>query len=209
MTPIRQGDLALIPTTRAVTGEVGSHTLAIGEESGHAHVIDGAVFDPTAVLSPCGLYRHHLSRTWAPGTSMLFVMLNPSTADAYQDDPTIRRCIGFAKREGFAGVEVVNLSPFRATDPRAMLAHEVPADVLGTDASIIRPRLHAAGKVVVAWGSHGSRVPHLVERMLGILAVEDQDELWCLGTTKAGQPKHPLYLRADTPLVRWEVPDAE
>src|SRR5689334_20041621 len=71
----------------------------------------------SAVLSPCGLYRYRLTRRWGDGPALLFVMLNPSTADATEDDPTIRRCTGFAKREGMPAIEVVNLFAWRATDP--------------------------------------------------------------------------------------------
>jgi hypothetical protein len=71
----------------------------------------------TAIVSDCGRFRYHLRREWSAGSTLLFVMLNPSTADADVDDNTIRRCVGFGQAEGFGAVEVVNLFAFRATDP--------------------------------------------------------------------------------------------
>src|SRR5437868_12651695 len=71
----------------------------------------------SAVISPCGKFRYRLTRQWGEGAALPFVMLNPSTADAEQDDPTIRKCVGFAKRMGYDGIEVVNLYAYRATKP--------------------------------------------------------------------------------------------
>ena len=75
----------------------------------------------TAFISPCERYRHALGRHWDNDKGfVLFIMLNPSTADAQQDDPTIRRCMDFAKRWGFGGIEACNLFDWRATDPKAV-----------------------------------------------------------------------------------------
>ncbi|MCO4747879.1 MAG: DUF1643 domain-containing protein [Proteobacteria bacterium] len=156
-----------------------------------------------AILSPCGSYRFRLTRRWERGATALFVMLNPSVADAARDDPTLRRCVGFARREGFAAVEVVNLSPLRATNPRELLTHRLSSEV------VVENRLHianaraSAGLVIAAWGSWGDRLPHL----LGQAGLEGA-QLVCLGITKGGQPRHPLYVRANTELVPWQLPSS-
>lgn len=155
-----------------------------------------------AEISDCGLYRYVLMRKWAEGPMVTFVMLNPSTADASIDDPTVRRCIGFAQREGFGSLAIVNLTPYRATKPVALQDATVPLrDSRGeTYISLMAER---SEKVIVAWGAWGQRWPGLANA--AVKAVGDAD-LWCLGTTKSGQPKHPLYLKKTTPLERWEAP---
>ena len=160
-----------------------------------------------AAISPCGIYRYSLTRTWGSGPAMVFVMLNPSTADASADDPTVRRCIDFAKREGFSAMAVVNLTPYRATNPAELLTADLGSEA-ARRASMPASIVHCAGKVVVAWGAWGDRFPGLVKQMTDMLWIEDVEELWCLGTTKSGQPRHPLYLKKTTPLERWGAPDA-
>ncbi|HEV8470576.1 MAG TPA: DUF1643 domain-containing protein [Candidatus Limnocylindria bacterium] len=111
-------------------------------------------------------------------------MLNPSTADARRDDPTIRRCIGFARGWGFGGVEVVNLFAYRTTDWRELVR---VCDPVGPDNSRHLWRAIArAGLVVLAWGAHASS-----SRLLSLPRAR------CLGLTRAGEPRHPLYLRRD------------
>lgn len=155
-----------------------------------------------AELSPCGTYRYTLTREWAPAARprMLFVMLNPSTADHEQDDPTIRRCMGFARREGCGSLEVVNCFAYRSPRPFDLYAAGVfGADIVGPEnRRHVRLAVMRADIVVCAWGAHGvhlSPVPVLVA----------EADRWCLGVTKSGAPKHPLYLRADAPLIRWPV----
>jgi hypothetical protein len=155
-----------------------------------------------AHISDCGTYRYLLKRaaeSMAPMKSTaLFVMLNPNTADANLDDPTIRRCRGFAKLWDCNGLAVANLYALRSTDPAALWRHANP----------IRPDndLHLARlarefcDVVCAWGSNArpERAKLVAYLMLGTGA-----RLWCLGTTKDGSPRHPLYVRGDQPLVEW------
>jgi len=153
-----------------------------------------------AVISPCGLYRYRLTRTWDRELRpAAFVMLNPSTADATVDDPTIRRCVGFAKREGCGGIVVVNLFALRSTDPAGLLA---AADPVGPDNDRhIREAAEQCHPVIAAWGAHGDhdlRNLH-VRDMLGEISVG----VMCLGTTKGGHPRHPLYVKGDAPLVPW------
>jgi hypothetical protein len=108
----------------------------------------------SAYISPCGAYRYSLSREWAPGPACTFIMLNPSTADADIDDPTIRRCIGFAKAWGFGGLAVVNLFAFRATSPKDMQSAAEPVGP-ANDAAIA-DGVGLSTIAVAAWGVHGT-----------------------------------------------------
>ena len=150
-----------------------------------------------AEISPDGAYRWRLSRTLAVGFGrVVWVMLNPSTADSAVDDPTVRRCVGFSAVWGFSEVVVVNLFALRATDPAALRAHPDPVGPLN-DANIWAACDPAEARcVVMAWGTHG--------RLQGRgLAVEEglrrrgAPRLSALGWTRGGEPRHPLYMRAD------------
>lgn len=166
--------------------------------------------ESSAALSADGVYRYSLRRQWQGGEPVdLWIMLNPSTADATKDDPTIRRCVAFSKSWGSCGLVVVNLYGFRATDPDAMwAARSRGVDIIGpeTDAWI---RAHAEttayGRTVCAWGAHGDP-----ERAAHVAAlIRDAGRTPCaLGVTKSGQPRHPLYLRRDAQPEPWQVPDA-
>jgi hypothetical protein len=154
-----------------------------------------------AIISPCGQYRYTLHRTipsvlrWVK--PCLFIMLNPSIADATIDDPTIRRCIGFAKREGCTSLTVVNLFALRATDPQALAKH---ADPFGPDNAMhVGDQMfkHRIGLVIAAWGAHPMATDSLMASTLG------QQGVHCLGMTKDGHPRHPLYVKGDQPLVPW------
>lgn len=155
-----------------------------------------------AVIDASGSYRYRLTRQWAAGPLLPFVMLNPSTADALADDPTIRRCIGFARREGAAGILVANLYALRATDPAVML-HD--PDPVGPENDEHLRELQAmaawdGSPIIAAWGVNAE--PERVEAARAILS---RGDLRCLGVTKAGAPRHPLYVRGDAPLVPWPV----
>lgn len=134
----------------------------------------------------------------------LFVMLNPSTADESTDDPTIRRCSSFARRFGWASYRVVNLFAIRATDPSelgAMAARGV--DIVGPDNDgLVSAIMRSGAQVVAAWGASGPSGIVAV-RVAHLLALNEGAEWWCLGTTRDGSPRHPLYVKGDTPLVRW------
>ncbi len=157
-----------------------------------------AEVDQSAVVSPCGAYRYRLGRRWGDGPAMLWVMLNPSTADASVDDPTIRRCIGYARRWDFGSMAVGNLFAFRATDPADMRR---AADPVGpeNDRHLLEMAAEAS-LVVAAWGNHGSFLGRssLVGLMIPGMRV--------LGLTKAGEPAHPLYLCGDLVAVDWTIP---
>ena len=156
----------------------------------------------SALISPCGRYRYRLTRNWGEGTVAMFVMLNPSTADADDDDPTIRRCIGFAQSWGCGGLCVVNLYALRATDPRDLWKVDA-AQRVGPD-NDVHLRLVASGAasvggpLVAAWGANAKP-----SRVAWVREFPGMDRLSHLGLTRGGQPKHPLYLRADTALTRW------
>lgn len=157
-----------------------------------------------ALLSNCGKYRYWLSRTFEPATGknfhspVLFIMLNPSTADALLDDPTIRRCISFAKRWGHLGVTVANLYAYRATDPKDLWKTEHPEGIKND--LWLQRLINDHAFVVCAWGVNAevSRVERFKR-----LAFSINTNLWCLGTTKNGSPKHPLYIKADQELEQW------
>lgn len=157
----------------------------------------------TAVLSECGKYRYRLSRRWGDGATCMFIMLNPSTADATEDDPTIRRCIAYAKSWGYGELVVTNLFAFRATNPLDMKA---ACDPIGPDnrrhiqeaCQYVQPITapeHECGEVVCAWGAHGSYMDQ-GNTVLGWLADVPINPC-ALALTKDGQPRHPLYLKGD------------
>jgi hypothetical protein len=136
-------------------------------------------------------FRYRLWRGWDRSKGIVaFVMLNPSTADARHDDPTIRRCIGFARAWGFGGIEVVNLFAYRATDPRELLWVDDP--IGPRNSRHIRSAVRRASLVVLAWGAHPSVVRH---------APMSLPRARSLGLTRAGHPRHPLYVRRDARLV--------
>jgi len=130
-----------------------------------------------------GEYRYTLTRVWDPALpTVTFVLLNPSTADAVQLDPTLRRCIGFAKREGYGGMVILNLYAFRTKDPKVMMA---AADPVGPDND--RVLAGVTGTVVAGWGMNAD--PARVAQAVALLP-----RLHALGVTKDGQPRHPLYV---------------
>jgi len=149
-----------------------------------------------AMLSPCGTFRYHLYRAWADGASLLFVMLNPSTATANENDPTIRRCIRFGRDLGFAGIEVVNLFAYRTSSPRELRDNGYQVGPLndrwiqGCTETIVAE----GGEVVVAWGAPGAGLARRVDVLR--LIERAGGRAMCLGRTKLGEPRHPLMLAA-------------
>ncbi|HVA90803.1 MAG TPA: DUF1643 domain-containing protein [Chloroflexota bacterium] len=158
-----------------------------------------------ALISPDGRYRYRLWRRWDPALPILvWVLLNPSTAEANTDDPSIRRCLGFARAWRFGGIEVVNLFAWRATDPTQLALTADPVGPGNHDAlrqAISRP---LPATVVCAWGASPA-APHRARRIRDTLAAAPGG-LWCLGRTKEGWPRHPLYLARNTPLVPYVWP---
>jgi hypothetical protein len=152
-----------------------------------------------AAFSRCGTYRYALWRDWDEGApTVLFIALNPSTADHRRDDPTIRRCMGFARDWGFGRLVVANLFAYRTSEPARLRLADAPIGPrndrwlgrLASDASL----------VLAAWGIHGDyldRAEQVRSRLPG---------LHCLGTTMGGSPRHPLYVRRDARPVLLEPP---
>lgn len=145
-----------------------------------------------------GPYRYSLWRLWDDRPHVVFIMLNPSTADAKANDPTIRRCMGFARIWGYGGICVVNLFALRATDPNVLYSAQDPVGPLNDEQ--IESSLGGTDTVIAAWGAHG------VFRNRGA-AVRARIEKHCalrhLGLTANGSPRHPLYLRGDTQPQWW------
>lgn len=154
-----------------------------------------------ATFSPCRRYRYSLSRDVdlpipsscleEPGGTLTFIGLNPSTADETNDDPTIRRCIRFARDWGFDRLKMVNLYAFRATDPRDLWLADDP--VGPENDHNLSLAFGGSDKIVAAWGANArpDRLAQFAETFGGW-------QFWALGLTKDGAPRHPLYMRADS-----------
>lgn len=145
-----------------------------------------------AVLSDCGVYRYSLTRAWDFDLPhCLFIMLNPSTADGTQDDPTIRRCVNFAAGWNYGTLAVVNLFALRSTDPSKLYSL---GDVVGpeNDAAILK---HAkeADLIVCAWGGLGTIRDR--GRVVRDTLIQAGERLHAIELGKGGFPKHPLYLK--------------
>lgn len=148
----------------------------------------------TARFSRCRSYRYTLDIIWDERLPMAaFIGLNPSTADEYQDDPTVRRCRGFAESLDCGGMRMLNLFAYRATLPADMKAQ---ADPVGAGNRLGRLLQSITGPRIACWGTHGSHTGrgHRVSVQLGGVG------LHCLGLNADGSPKHPLYLRGDSRL---------
>ena len=153
-------------------------------------------------------HRFTLERTELGGEKRVaFVMLNPSTANDTTNDPTLRRCIGFAKREGAKSLRVGNLFADRATKPSALLdLYDDASRPTDAEFASLDWALEGADLVIAGWGAHTGKLGRLVhERVDAILEglLRRTDVLHCLGFTKAHEPRHPLYLPASAPLAPW------
>jgi hypothetical protein len=160
----------------------------------------------SATFSPCGRYRYELRRTWKPkARAMVFVGLNPSTADQSTDDPTIRLILGFADDWGFGTLVMLNVFAYRSTDPKALHARASRRhEVIGpeNDATIRRTFMrHHRDKLVIGWGANGTLLERGRDVAAMALSVHRRPE--CFGLTQNGQPKHPLYLAATTAARRF------
>lgn len=146
-----------------------------------------------ADFSPCRTWRYALWRYWDMSdmaNCVAFIGLNPSTADETLDDPTIRRCIGFSKSWGFNGLIMLNAYAYRATDPNVMKA---ASDPLGPENLAKLAAYQGCVRLTIAaWGVHCDPV-HALK-----VCVAVKRPIMCLGKTKSGAPKHPLYLAANT-----------
>lgn len=150
-----------------------------------------------SVISNCEKFRYLLSRGDC-SNPLVFIMLNPSTADAYLDDPTIRRCVGFANTGGYDGIIVINLYAFRSPNPKDLFQTQDP--VGSENDQYIANILMQHKTVVCAWGSNA-----LLDRVSNVMSILKQHnvKVLCLGVNKNGSPKHPLYISASQELVEY------
>lgn len=152
--------------------------------------------DTGALFSSCRQWRYRLWRTWDPeGPAVLFIGLNPSTADETEPDPTITRCRNFAERWGFGTYLMGNLFAYKSTKPKGL---RMTTDPVGPENDRhLADMIRQASKVVVAWGCH----PGIDDRANQVLAMIPAP--FCLKVTKDGYPWHPLYVRGDTQPIRY------
>lgn len=152
---------------------------------------------PTAVFSPDREYRYRLTRRWDDRPLVNFLMLNPSTADELTEDPTVRRCIGFASDWGYGGLLVTNIFAYRSTNPDLLYKIADPVGP-GNDEHIIQSAKLCA-LTVGAWGDHGRHLGrgNVVRAMLRAANITAR----CLGKNAGGEPQHPLYIARDRRLI--------
>lgn len=191
-------------TVTSVDGTIGI-TVHQNEVSERLVLDEGGdlVEHATATFNGARTHRYQLTRTWDPDRApMVFVLLNPSTADAFVPDPTITRCRKRARRENAGGLVVVNLFALRSTDPAVLADH--PNPIGRSNNRLIVEAVQDAAVVIAGWGVHGQlhgrdmEVMALLDAVLGV-------ELMCLGRNKNGSPKHPLYVRGDQPLEPYRL----
>lgn len=151
----------------------------------------------SAVISQCGKYRYQLSRIWDSSKPIvLFIMLNPSTADAEQDDPTIRRCIGFARSWGYGGLMVGNLSAYRATNPTELKSMEIDYYANDQNSQSVMSMYFETEITVFAWGNPPCELP-----LCPLIGLENTHYL---ELTASGNPKHPLYLKGNLKPIKYK-----
>lgn len=166
----------------------------------------------TATISECGVYRYTLSRVlrvpMEKGGTVLFIMLNPSIADGSVDDPTIRRCVGFAREWGFDELLVGNLFAYRSTIPLELqVARRAGKDIVGPDnRRHVREMAAHAALVVCAWGAIHPLLHPEARAMVTMLAGRRPH---ILGLTKDGWPRHPLYSPGRIPPLYWRHPELQ
>jgi hypothetical protein len=174
--------------------------MAIGKMAQSPTKEGGHCMKKDAVISDCGQYRYSLTRIWDESKpKVLFVMLNPSTADAYNDDPTIRRCIGFAKAWGFGGLYVGNLFAYRATNPEELLKSFDPVGFMNSNH--LASMSNAAEATICAWGNS-----KIIKKLLGNpnkVVNKLFTDLHYLELSIDGTPKHPLYLKKNLKPIRF------
>lgn len=179
---------------------IGQHIDVLTERADLPHYGDGAY--GAATFSRDMRYRYRLTRRWDWRPVVTWWMLNPSKAGAFHDDPTIRKCVTFARRWGYGGIHVINLFSLIATNPRELVTD---FDPIGPEtAAVVGCLVSKPGcDVVAAWGDGGT----LRDRDVWAAGLMARAGIkpWCLGTTKAGNPKHPGRLAYATERVRWPL----
>ena len=154
-------------------------------------------FHSGAVFSSDNVYRYLLRRVWGDATIVNWIMLNPSTADHQVEDPTIRRCIRYSRDWGYGGIVVTNLFAYRATSPKELRDRQVSPVGQANDIAI-RQVVRAADLIVCGWGRDGSLYER--DRHVFNLLPLGRRTVKCLGVTRDGSPRHPLYLPKKTEL---------
>lgn len=175
-------------------------------ESLRDHMAADPIMGAWFSAEPNPVYRYALWRVWRNGLPLLLASgLNPSTADHRKDDPTIRRVIGFAKRDGYGGLVMLNAYAFRATKPRDMFAAadpDGPLNRLAKQHAAAIARESCSGRAPVVLMAHGVLGGEGARRTFDILHQSGCD-IRCLGTTKEGHPRHPLYVKGLVPMEPW------
>jgi hypothetical protein len=172
----------------------------------------GLLLDLTssAQFSPCRNWRYTLHRRWRDGSSVAFLMFNPSTADETQDDPTIRKCVGFAQGWGYGRLVILNLFAIRGTDPRTVERVQDPVGPLNNYWILKALADDGCRELICAWGcgEHMKRAD-LARRPAALLAELQRSMTYldvnCLGVRQDGQPRHPLMLAYSTERREFEV----
>lgn len=164
-----------------------------------------------ANISEDGQYRYRLERSWDDSLPQLcIVMVNPSTADADSDDPTVLQCVAAARKWGYGSISVVNLWAFRSPSPEKLQQLHVAAALGPRNMQVLYDEVTSSNATLLAWGNNGAWMnagPHFVARLLGYKELSEvnerapsalhMDSLYCLGMTNAKEPRHPL--RAEIP----------
>ncbi|MEO0455646.1 MAG: DUF1643 domain-containing protein [Cyanobacteria bacterium P01_A01_bin.114] len=169
----------------------------------------------SAIFDATGQYRYSLERRWPEKSSpeklsleksstderkVVFIMLNPSRADAKQDDPTLRACMQFARIWGYSVLEVVNLFAYCTADPKVLKTVQEP---IGEECDrALLAAAESATQIILAWGNWGQLLQR-DQTVLKLLA-NCAPKMYCLGMTQAGQPRHPLYIKRTTSPIRFE-----
>lgn len=162
-----------------------------------------------AEYSPCGLFRYLLTREFGGTRTVVFVLLNPSTATAEMNDPTITRCIAFAKAWGFGRLVILNLCAYRETKPALMFARAKEGlDIVGPDNdAVIEREVTAADLVIAGWGTNAGKkaLRQRAFHVRHLLRTKSKNPVMALRHTKDGHPEHPLYVPGGTVLepLRW------
>lgn len=153
-----------------------------------------------AYIDESGQYRYWLLRQWKQNSDNFinFVMLNPSKADAKNDDPTVRCCIRFAKNFKFDGMYITNLFAFITKDPNELKKQSEP---IGKENNkYLREKANISNKVVIAWSNHGS----FMNRDKEVISILNQEKtIYCLGKNRPGQPTHPSRLKSNAKLIKF------
>lgn len=184
-----------------VCSEDGGVGFTVHQDSVHERLVldeGGDLIEyATATFNALRTHRYQLTRVWDRDRApVVFLMLNPSIADAFVPDPTITRCLGFTRRENAGGLVVVNLFALRSTDPTVLAYH--PNPVGHSNNHFLLEAVQDAAVVIAGWGVHGQLGGR--DRVVVGLLAEHGVDLKCLGRNQGGSPKHPLYVRADQAL---------